>query len=132
MLHLVQRCLRDGDDGAWVELWQVFEDVSAGEVRRILAEHGVPPEDADAVITRFWKELAGSGASGSGSSGADASGSGSFFGGGRDFAGDAAPPKNVPDPFAASNRGSSLSAGRTAGQCNGLGREAAGGDAIHW
>jgi len=128
MLHLVQRCLRDGDDdGAWVELWLLFEDASAAQVRRILAEHGVAPEDADAVITRFWKELAGSG-----SSGADASGSGSFFGGGRDFAGDAAPPKNVPDPFAASNRGSSLSAGRTAGQCNGLGREAAGGDAIHW
>ena len=57
MFRLVERCLRDGDDVAWVELWQVFEDASATEVRRILAEHGITPEDADAVVTKCWGEL---------------------------------------------------------------------------
>ena len=80
MFRLVERCL-DGDNGAWVELWEVFEDASAAEVRQILAEHGVTPEDADAVVTKCWGELTGSG---------------STLGEQSDIDGGASPPKIVP------------------------------------
>jgi len=58
MIGLVEQCLRDGDNAAWVELWEVFDDASAIDMRRILAEHGVSPEDADAVVAKCWGELA--------------------------------------------------------------------------
>jgi hypothetical protein len=83
MFRLVERCLRDGDDAAWVELWEVFEE--AGDVRRILTKNGVSPEDADAVVAKCWNELTGSG---------------SFFGAdSADGADEPWPPKNVPDPL---------------------------------
>jgi hypothetical protein len=92
MFRLVERCLRYGDDAAWVELWEVFEEASAGDVRRILTKNGVSPEDADAVVTKCWSELTRSGAFGQGS--------GSFFGAeSAAVAGEPSPPKNVPDPL---------------------------------
>ena len=85
MVHLVERCLRGDDHQAWVELWELFDSATATEVRRILAEHAVAPEDADAVITKCWEKLTGSG---------------SFFGNtSAPAAGEPLPPKNVPDPL---------------------------------
>ncbi len=71
----------------------VFEDASAKDVRRILAEHGVSPEDADAVVTKCWAELTGSGSFGPGS--------GSLFGDtAAAVADEPSPPKNVPSILA--------------------------------